>query len=80
MLRLDSARTTATLTDPAFVDPAGMGEPHVPVFADALPLLDAALGELGDGELVKVDDMQLVQIMSAIEVNFVLRSGLQRCD
>ncbi|KAK4703252.1 N-alpha-acetyltransferase 35, NatC auxiliary subunit, partial [Phenoliferia sp. Uapishka_3] len=40
----------------------------LPVFRDARPLLEAALAQLGPGELVKVDDMQLVQIMSAVEI------------
>lgn len=38
------------------------------MFRDALPLLSAALAELGPGQLVKVADVALVQLLSAIEI------------
>lgn len=42
--------------------------PTEPVFIDALPLLLATLPQLSPGQLIKVPDVSLLDLMGAVEV------------
>ncbi|KAM0753949.1 hypothetical protein T439DRAFT_322835 [Meredithblackwellia eburnea MCA 4105] len=47
-----------------------MGESNgrEPLFSDALPLINSALKQLRPGQVIKIEDMPLTQIMSAAEI------------
>ena len=39
------------------------------VFVDALPAIEAAMRDLAEGQLIQTEDLNLLQLMGAIEVS-----------
>jgi hypothetical protein len=49
------------------------------IFKDILPLLSTALGELSSGQLIKSDKLDLLDLMGAIEVRFIIYQIAVKC-